>query len=83
MTAPKTFLYLWEKQNEELLLFILEKSFSLTKIFSKKLFLILNILAFIFYKLVFFAGLTLRTALLTPPTIRPERDEIYLFRQVR
>lgn len=83
MNAPKISYYNWEKQNEERLTFAFGKSISFAKLFLNKIFLATNVLAFVFYKLILITGLIARTAFLSAPIIKIEREESWLFRQIR
>lgn len=83
MNATKKSEHSWETVNEERLVLIAEGAFATGKVFFRRFLLILNLLAFVSYKVFIFAGLTIRAVALSKPILKIEREETWIYRQIK
>lgn len=73
----------WESLNEERLILFFEIIFSYQKLILQKAVIGLNLIAFVIYKLLFYLGLVLRALFLSSPIVRMDREEAWIYRQIK
>ncbi len=83
MNAARKPIYSWETINEKRLLTLTEKSLKFLSAFAKYNFLLLNVIAFINYKIIQFLFRFLRAIFLSAPIVRLEKEEAWLFRSIK
>lgn len=83
MNAAKKSQQSWESLNEERFILAIEGIISFNKLALNRFLLILNLLAFVSYKLLFVAGLFIRALFIANPIVRIEREESWVYRQIK
>lgn len=73
----------WESINEERLISVFEIVFYFYKLILQKILIGLNLIAFVIYKLLFYFGLILRALFLSSPIVRVDREEAWIYRQIK
>ena len=83
MNAAKKSQQSWESVNHERFIYAIESVISFNKLILNQIFLILNVLAFVFYKVLVFSGVFLRAVMQANPIVRIESEESWLYRQIK
>lgn len=83
MNAAKKSQQSWESLSEERFIFLLEGFISFNKLILSQILLILNLLAFVSYKVLILVGWLLRAMFLAHPIVRIGREESWIYRQIK
>jgi hypothetical protein len=83
MNAAKKSQQSWEALNEERFIFLIDGLMTFNRLILSQVLITLNLLAFVTYKVLILAGLLFRVIFLTSPLVRFEREESWIYRQIK